>query len=165
MENNEQLTFAYLLTSQISPIFKNTTKIIYEHLADEGIETTYRTIQRYKKGQMVPPFLTAKKILEAVNIKLEDKKLKEILEFSKETMREDVEKKSSPTFVRTDMNDETDTLKDSYTISLNINDLDFNASPEVKKEMLNERLINLYGEINLKKYIEDLIYNDLFKGE
>ena len=165
MENNNQLTFSYLLTSQISPIFKNTTKIIYEHLTDEGVDTTYRTIQRYKKGQMVPPFLTAKKILEAVNIKIEDKKLKEILEFSKENMREDVEKKSSPTFVRTDMNDETDTLKDSYTISLNINDLDFNASPEVKKEMLNERLINLYGEINLKKYIEDLIYNDLFKGE
>lgn len=165
MENNEQLTFANLLVSQISPASKGTTKIIYEYLTSEGIETTFRTIQYYKKGQVVPPFLTAKKILEAVNIKVEDKKLKEILEFSKKTTREDVEKKSSPTFVRTDMNDETDTLKDSYTISLNINDLDFNASPEVKKEMLNERLINLYGEINLKKYIEDLIYNDLFKGE
>ena len=118
----------------------------------EGIEDkvncTMRNVQRYRTGEQVPNYITARIILDFLNIDINEEDLREILITSKKRSKELRSSTKTPS-------------KMLYINSSNI-DIGIDIGAIGIEEVINDRLKELYGDSgSLKKYIEELIQKDL----
>ena len=118
----------------------------------EGIEgkvnCTMRNVQRYRTGEQVPNYITARTILDFLNIEINEDNLKEILIASKKRSKELRATTKTPS-------------KMLYINSSNI-DIGIDIGTIGIEEVINDIVKELYGDSgSLKRYIEDLIQKDL----
>lgn len=155
------VTFSELINERINEGMPNANRLIVNSLTEKNIPISMRSLQKYRKGDRVPAFLVAKEILRVLNIPVSDSELKDVLENSRQNDEETIDKNYS-SFNRKE--DERKTrIKTKITVDLNKIDID--VSNEIKSQIINDRLLELYGDDDsLSEYIHDLIKEDLTTG-
>lgn len=115
---------------------------------EDKVNCTMRNVQRYRTGEQVPNYITARIILDFLNIDINEEDLREILITSKKRSKELRSSTKTPS-------------KMLYINSSNI-DIGIDIGAIGIEEVINDRLKELYGDSgSLKKYIEELIQKDL----
>ena len=164
------ITFSELLNAQVRKRYRGTTKNVTEYLTQNGCEITYRSFQRYFKGERVPTYQIAKKILDAMNIQFSETDLMDMLNYSKVILSENnLLRKNNEADVKRLMvssygvTDDMQNKERIEKISFSPKDIDIDAPDDMKESILNSRLVDLYGEYDIRKYIMDLVQLDLEK--
>ena len=154
------VTFSDLINERINEGMVNANRLIVNSLEEKNIPISMRSLQKYRKGDRVPAFLVAKEILRVLNIPISDSELADVLENSRGTDPEFIEKNYS-SFNRK----EEKRTSTKRRVTVDLNKIDVGSSLEILSQVLNDRLIELYGDDNkLSDYIHDLIKADLING-
>ena len=155
------VTFSELINERINEGMPNANRLIVNSLTEKNISISMRSLQKYRKGDRVPAFLVAKEILRVLNIPVSDSELADVLENSRQRDEETVDKNYS-SFNR---KEDEHKARTKTRISVDLNKIDIDVGNEIKSQIINDRLIELYGDDDsLSEYIHDLIKEDLTNG-
>lgn len=151
-------TFSELINEKINEGMPHANRTIVNSLANKNITISMRSLQSYRKGERIPSFLIAKEILKVLKVDMDDDDLLSILNSSRNLPSDTGAEKSYSSFERKD--EKQSSLKRIAT--LNIEDLDIDADTGIKAQILNDRIVELYGdEREFGEYIKELIEYDL----
>ncbi len=155
------VTFSELINERINEGMPNANRLIVNSLAEKNIPISMRSLQKYRKGDRVPAFLVAKEILRVLNIPVSDSELADVLENSRQNDEETIDKNYS-SFNR---KEDERKVRIKTRITVDLNRIDIDVSNEIKSQIINDRMIELYGDDDsLSEYIHDLIKEDLTTG-
>ena len=155
------VTFSELINERINEGMPNANRLIVNSLAEKNIPISMRSLQKYRKGDRVPAFLVAKEILRVLNIPVSDSELADVLENSRQNDEETIDKNYS-SFNR---KEDERKIRIKTRITVDLNRIDIDVSNEIKSQIINDRMIELYGDDDsLSEYIHDLIKEDLTTG-
>lgn len=155
-------TFSDLINERINEGIYNPNRTIVNALTEKNIPTTMRSIQFYRNGTRVPSFLVAKEILNILSIDLSDEEIINILKSSRKAVNQKVDNKNYSSYYRDGREPEQSRKR---TFVFNASEIDIYGTDEVKDQLLDNRLYELYeSEDELEKYIYALIKKDLEEG-
>ena len=116
-------------------------------------------MQKYRKGERIPSFLIAKEILKIANVDISDSDLSEILENSRNELKEEKPETQNVGFDRKEVEKKANNKR---KIVVNLDELNLDVDMELKNQILDDRVVQLYGdESEINKYVQALIEKDL----
>lgn len=155
-------TFSDLINERINEGIYNPNRTIVNALLEKNIPTSMRSIQSYRNGTRVPSFLIAKEILNILSIELKDEEINNVLKSSRIAVNQKIDNKNYSSYYR-DGKEPEQTKKRTFVF--NVGDIDIYGSDDIKDQLLDNRLYELYeSEEELAKYIYALIKKDLEEG-
>ncbi len=151
-------TFSELINEKINEGMPHANRTIVNSLANKNITISMRSLQSYRKGERIPSFLIAKEILKVLMVDIDDDDLLNILDSSRNIPPDTGAERNYSSFERKD--EKQGNMK--RTATLNIEDLNIDADTGIKAQILNDRLVELYGdEKEFSEYVKELIEYDL----
>jgi len=142
----KNITFSALLTQIMSASRMKLTDL-HKRLTNRGENISYQALSSYRAFTAVPPYNKASAILSAVNYSADENELNEILEYSREMLKE--------------LNsDSKQYIQQGIRISPKLLGLDMSVDA---LELLLDRRIAETDEKTLNAYINSLIKADLVK--
>lgn len=159
MKNIVKLTFSELINERINEGMHNANRMIVNSLANKNVNVSMRAMQKYRKGERVPSFLIAKEILKIANVDISDSDLSEILENSRNELKEEKPETQNVGFDRKEVEKKANNKR---KIVVNLDELNLDVDMELKNQILDDRVVQLYGdESEINKYVQALIEKDL----
>lgn len=161
-------TFATLLQQILNEQELNLTELS-TLLYNLGLNITYSALYSYYSSSSVPPFVSAKKILNLCKIKISDKELEDVLETSKKVSRNENIYKDR--IMRLDVKIKPESISKEYSrnpeglrnlIDLRSEELFTDDELITKYSAMGKRKLGAYISYLIKK---DLIENGLLKEE